>query len=144
MANENALWKTVQRNMRGRWKAQRLEDKLSYGIPDVGFVMMEGGNFGFMELKRIPEYPKREATPIRVPHRMHWKIQQAWIHSFGKRTGKVFLLFQVEKDYYLFDWRAVSLVGELTKANMISYSLHCWSHSINYNEFCEFIRKEHR
>jgi len=139
MANERALWKALQRGMKGTWVPQRFEDKLSLGIPDVGFVLLGGGPYGFIELKRVQEYPKRETTPVRIPHKQHWKIQQAWIRRVGRLTGRVFLLLQVERDYYLFDWYAAQVVGDVTKAGLLDLAIGHWKHRMNYEELYQLL-----
>ena len=139
MATENALWDTLRRRMKGWWVPQRFEDKLSYGIPDVGFVLKGAGPYGFIELKRVKEFPKRPTTVIRIPHPEHWKIQQAWIRRVGRLTGRVFLLLQVAKTYFLFDWRETQLVGELPKDRLYELSLGYWENSINRAELYELL-----
>jgi len=142
MATEKALWDTLRKGMQGRWVAQRFEDKLSYGIPDVGFVLKEGGPYGFIELKRIRAFPKRGATPVRIPHTNHWKIQQAWIERVGGLTNAVFLLLQVDRDYFLFDWNAAQVVGQLCKQDLITASVGYWPGRMNYDELYAKLRGE--
>ncbi len=132
MATENALWKTLRSGMKGTWIAQRFEDKLSYGIPDVGFVLTEGGQYGFIELKREAAFPKRGKTPVRISHPQHWKIQQAWANRVGSRCGRVFLLLQVAKEYFLFDWKAMQFVGSVPRADLYGLALKWWTPYMDY------------
>lgn len=129
--------------MRGRWIAQRFEDRFSYGIPDVGFVMRKGGGWGFLELKRIPAWPKRESTPVAIPHKKHWQIQQAWAERIGRLTGRVFLLLQVERAYFIFTWQQMQEVGKLTANGLLVHAEACWANKMDYTELEVILGEKH-
>ena len=49
MKIEQAAWQTLSRQMRGRWWAQRIEDRYSVGVPDVACML--DGQHAWLELK---------------------------------------------------------------------------------------------
>jgi len=60
---------------KGGAKVQRVEDKLSEGIPDINIAF--AGEETWIELKEI-KWPQREDTPIKIPLR---RQQVRWIRE---------------------------------------------------------------
>ena len=137
VGSESALWDTVRRNMKGRWRAQRLEDKLALGIPDVCYAIKGQRGLGFVELKYQKAWPKRPTTPLRL--KRYTQEQRLWLWHFGTWAEKCFLLLQVEREYFLFDWGAAQDVGELTREELHDTAMRVWFRSIDYDELTELL-----
>lgn len=121
--SEASLWRNLKRGTKGTgidW--QRHEDKYSVGIPDLSFGL--DGIGGWVELKYREAFPQDPDQAVRCRHFTH--EQRAWLKRRGRASGHCFLLWQIGKEYFLFDWRSVSLIGKLTRQQLIKESiLHC-------------------
>lgn len=86
------------------------------GTPDVSFAR------GWMELKSVEHWPKREATPLRLPH--FTPGQRVWLVQHCAAGGWAFLLIKVARDWMLFDgiW-AARYLGEITREEMLENTL---------------------
>lgn len=62
--SESTLWEGISRGVSGHWV--RIESLTGSGIPDVNFSFTDGELVweGWMELKNIKEWPKRESTKV--------------------------------------------------------------------------------
>lgn len=87
--NESGLWRYLQRGMGARWKAERVENRLAAGFPDVFFTI--DGTHGLVELKYLPK--KKKTITIR-----HFTDEQ---RTFSYRHGTP-ILVQIEDEYLLF------------------------------------------
>jgi hypothetical protein len=124
--SEKALWSCMKKALdeKGAFY-QRITDALAIGIPDV--VMVYAGLCCFVELKQINAFPTREATPVRIGYK---QAQRAWAKKCIGAGGTVFLLVQVGRRYYLFDWiHAMGLIADerLDTARFIHFSTECRS-----------------
>lgn len=82
------------------------------GTPDVNFVE------GWVELKQLPEWPKKEATPVAVPH--FTPQQRIWLLKRARAGGNIWLLLQVEKEWLLLDGATASeYLGRVPKSELI-------------------------
>lgn len=131
------MWDTLRKNMRGRWRAQRLEDKCSEGIPDLCYALPGRRGLGFIELKYKAAWPKRASTPLRLRH--YTQQQRIWLRWFGAWAAKCFLLLQVGNDYLLFGWEAAQQVGELPREALLAKAAGYWRGSIDLDEFTELL-----
>ena len=114
MKPEHKYWnKYIEPRMRTAWDAQRHEDKISLGIPDVSFGICSS-NFekinGWIELKYVKEYPKRETTPVKLPH--FTPFQRNWLKKRQRYGGNCWLLFGVHDDNFIFEGNQTDGVGK--------------------------------
>jgi len=132
--SEANMWQNMRVKM-GKPKhwleATRHEDKLQSGISDVSFITRKGIH-GWMELKHLKEYPKRESTIIRIEH--YTPEQRQFLRRKGKRGGYTFLFVQIERDYYLFDWHAAQNVGYLTRVGMVDAACGFWTGRMDWRD----------
>jgi hypothetical protein len=105
--NENSMWQTLRKGMAGLWIPTRLETSTGNGVPDIAFAIadsknrpIEAGKFGFMELKYIPKWPKREGTLVKLPLRPEQKL---WLKSRGDLAGNCWVLVRIEDHFFLLD-----------------------------------------
>lgn len=102
---ETKFWGKISMAMSGAWDAQRHEDKISLGIPDVSFGFK--GKNGWIELKYLEDYPKKESSPIRIKH--FTPEQKIWLEVRQMFGGNCWVLIGISKDIYLF--KAEDLTG---------------------------------
>jgi len=117
--SEAGLWTTMRQQMGANkyWReATRHEDSLQTGIADVSFVSNNGFH-GWMELKKLNEWPKRESTIVRIDH--YTDDQRIWLARKGRAGGYTWLFLQVGRDYLLFNWKAAQEVGRLPKEHLM-------------------------
>ena len=94
------------------------------------------GNEGWLELKYMPEYPKKDYTEIKVPH--FTKEQKLWHDARYKNKGRTMVLIQVDSDYFIFKKERINLLGSLTKKSMFKFANKSWKNRIDFKE----LRKE--
>lgn len=112
--------------MSGLWEAERVENRLNKGTPDVTWAA--NGRTGWMELKWERAWP---ATPGgRLPVRSLTEEQRNWIRRFGRAGAATYILIGVGQDeYFLFDHRLIDEVGWMNQEQMRNQSLldYGWS-----------------
>lgn len=150
MAGENNLWHTVQRRMKqdSSWvHFQRHEDTYSVGIADTSFVIQRGrlgspltAARGWMELKHAKEWPKRATTTLKL---RHFTVEQRnWLRRQGELGGRTWLLLQVARDYMLFHWKDIDVVGNATHDELFAHTrLHSLNH-LAYTDLINILSKE--
>lgn len=132
--SEKAMWSTMRKAMAlgKHWReATRHEEKLAKGIADVSFV---GNDYrhGWMELKQLDAWPKRESTIVRVEH--FTKEQKFWLQRKGKAGGNTWLFMKVERDYLLFYWTRLERIGQVNKDELLRDASVVWSKRMNWEE----------
>lgn len=73
------------------------EDAINTGIPDLSYSY--GGVHGWIELKWLEAWPKREDTPMRLPH--YTKEQKHFLLTRGRAGGRCWLLIRVGKEHLI-------------------------------------------
>lgn len=122
---ESGLWKTMRRNLPdvpGAFHMVRIEDSAGVGTPDVNLCCR--GVEAWVELKHRDEYPAREGTPITLPH--FTQQQKDWLRARGEAGGGAWLVVQVERDYYLFDWRGAQKIEQYPRALWVATAWKYW------------------
>ena len=101
MGSEKQTWKTLKKyldQVEGI-HYQRFEDAFSVGIPDL--MVCKNSNVVFVELKQLDAFPKRSTTCVRLDFRAN---QFAWMLWHCKAGGRVALLAQIGREYFLTDF----------------------------------------
>jgi len=140
VSGEATLWVYVRKNMRGRWSAQRHEDSISRGIPDVSYAL-EGAD-GWIELKSLDRWPVRAGTPVRVGMTPE---QVAWLETRGDAgAGRCFVLIRVGREHLLVRWhRCRSLLRvDLSSDEVLDLAEVAWEVGIDWDELTFFLKKE--
>ena len=106
--NESGFWNTLKQGMGRSWDACRHEDACTLGVPDVSYgcrapmcINGDGVN-GWIELKHVPEWPRRKNTTIKIKH--FTTFQKMWLKNRGKQAGHCFLFVRIHDDFLLFSW----------------------------------------
>jgi len=108
--------------------AYPVENVVCPGMPDVVYC---GEKWGWIECKKTKDWPKREATPVRLSHEL-MPSQKLWLRKHEKRGGNALVLVQISNDFVLLDaMSAVSYLGTAPKAELLAMALlHAegWEH----------------
>ena len=128
MKDEKALWQYIKNQMGNIWDAQRHEDKITLGIPDVSFGA--NGINGWMELKHVKKYPVKLKSPIIIRHFTNY--QKLWLERRQKYAGNCWLLIRIEEDFYLFEGNKIRLVG--VSMHKDDFMRECYSSRTNINK----------
>lgn len=142
MGSESSLWTTVNKNMRGKWETQRVENMVGPGTPDV-YYTMNNGTMGWLENKHAHEWPKRASTVMKLDH--FTPQQRSFLRRHGSKKANVFVLLQVGRDYFLLDHKEAQNIGgahwdkRFSKRSWIREDyfknvIYKWSGRINYTE----------
>lgn len=133
MSAEANLWNRLRTNMIGKYwqEATRHEDKFQKGIADVSFCQC--GIAGWMELKHVSEWPRREKTLVRIPH---YSIEQKdFLEKKGIAMGNTWLFVQVEGDFLLYNHTAAQFLPDKTKTEMVGLSTFFYEGRLDYARF---------
>ena len=139
MTKEKTLWKYIKKLIGKEWNASRHEDFCSSGIPDVSFGYK--GINGWIELKYIPEFPKRKSTKIKIRHLT--KNQCVWLSARGRSGDSCWILLQIEREYFLIKWLYAYHLkdGEWGREDLKKNSTGHWNRKIDKEEFLNLISK---
>lgn len=118
---EQRLWDWLRDRLQGRWFAERVENKVMVGTPDVYFSHSTGQ--GWIELKVIDNWPRSEAAKFKIPN---WtQVQRNWMERHREHGGRAWLIVGVEHTgevLVLPDTEALKVVDHWTQDEM---RLHC-------------------
>lgn len=110
-----------------------VENPAKPGTPDIYFI------HGWIELKVIDAWPKRESTVVKIDH---YTVQQ---RSFARvhmdRGGNVLFLLKIgTREWLLMDGaKAARMVGSLTRPQLIEQSLKHWTSGFRPTEFTDAV-----
>lgn len=128
--NEVGFWKYLQKGMGARWKAERVENRLAAGFPDVFFTI--GPTHGLVELKYLP---KKKKT-ITIGH--FTDEQRAF--SFRHKTP---ILVQIEDEYLLFGHECCLALGKGQPLNdHRSWAVAHWVGKIDFDHLARCLSAE--
>lgn len=96
------------------------ENSACPGFPDVEFI---GGT---MELKVLPDWPKRSSTIVKVPK--FRPLQRNWLRARWRAGGLALLLLRVSREHLLFEgeWAADHLGVDVTREELYNHALAAW------------------
>jgi len=106
-----------ERDMRGKvtkylqeLDAIAVENPAYPGTPDVNFIE------GWFELKWLRDWPKGEDTVVKFSH--YTPQQKVWMKRRHTKGGRVALLVQCKREWFMFKYPQLIDVGKLTKTEM--------------------------
>ncbi len=108
-----------------------VENPTCPGTPDVNYIE------GWIELKWLRAWPKRETTDVKLDH--YTPQQRLWIKRRHENGGKVFLLLQCKREWLLFKHPATMDVGKVPKAELIKMAYKYWKNGLNKEEFIKCL-----
>lgn len=90
---EQRLWDWLRDRLQGQWFAERIENELRAGVPDVYFSHAKGR--GWIELKVLDHWPRLEGTKVKIPS---WTAQQRnWMQQHRQCGGHAWLVIGIEQ-----------------------------------------------
>ena len=127
--SERNLWRYLQRNLRDKGLFMRIENPFYEGVPDVNYLI--NGIEGWIELKFLKQFPKKELTPIKLPH--YTTAQKIWHKIRHENKGNTAIILQVDNYYFIFKQDKTALVGNLNFhlqkfLRLVFLQLHLLSH----------------
>lgn len=137
--SEAGLWSTMRVRMgEGKhWReATRHEDALQAGISDVSYISANG-HHGWIELKKLAEWPKRPSTIVRLDH--YTDAQRIFLKRKGRRGGFTWLFLKVDRDHLLFDWIGAQRVGQVNQEDLVGAARRVWRDKMNWKELGEAL-----
>ena len=107
------------------------------GTPDVSYID------GWLELKWLRDWPKRESSPVTIEH---YTPQQRVFHvEQWRHGGAVFMLLQVRGTWLLFDGpTSARIVGKVTRAELEEHALEHWRSEAEMRRNLLAALKNHR
>ncbi len=138
MKPEQKMWSVLRVHIGSRWDAQRHEDELASGIPDVSFGAMQVN--GWIELKRLLKWPVRAATIVKLSHPFG-NHQRAWLRIRGIYGEHCWMLLQAEKTWLIFGPDRFQYVGTTNREDLIKNASKVWVGKPDPDEFISFITK---
>jgi hypothetical protein len=121
---ESDLWSTLKHHTQRHGHIERVENMAGIGRPDVNYCIR--GVEGNIELKQLPEWPKREDTVVPVRH--FTPQQRLWIRDRVRAGGRVYVLLQVCRPANLYmllpgEWARTSLGLFATQQQIIAAAI---------------------
>lgn len=115
MSSEAALRAWVRAALAPVARVVRIENGVEPGTPDVYFSGPVVGR-GWLELKHVPRWPARAATPCRVSSLT--REQATWLEDERRHAGRAWLLIQIGRDRRLLDGSfALRLLDGMARAD---------------------------
>jgi len=113
MPNESQMWRDhVQPVLKtARLDPWRIENSVRIGTPDVNYI------HGWIELKSLAGWPKREGTSVSIPH--FTPQQRVVLERRHRLGGHAWLLLRVSKEFLLFRGDLAALhIGVASRAGL--------------------------
>jgi hypothetical protein len=92
---------------------------------------------GFIEIKYIKEWPKKESTKVKLPLRPE---QKSWIATRGEIGGNIWVFCRIHQSHYLLDWKqAITACDGWTCEEWSRLSEGVWGQKLNVEEFLDIL-----
>lgn len=107
-----------------------VENAARFGTPDINYIE------GWLELKYVPNWPRRWDTPVRVPS--FKPMQRVWIARRSELGGRVHVLLRVENEWLLLPplW-AVENLGQATRPSLRSAAIGRWERKLEAHQLID-------
>lgn len=93
---------------------ERVENRVKRDTPDLYIAEATMALRGWVELKVLPAFPKRAATPVRLEH---WTSgQRYWANRHSLHGGQCWLVVQVQEEVYVFNAATAAISMDWTRA----------------------------
>jgi hypothetical protein len=90
---EQRLWDWLRDRLQGQWFAERVENEVKAGTPDLYFSHAKGR--GWIEMKVLEDWPRMDSTRIKIPS---WTTQQRhWMQGHHTLGGHSWLVVGIER-----------------------------------------------
>ncbi len=133
--SEQALWRRMRRELRGRGHWVRVENGAETGTPDVNYCV--DGAEGWIELKHLYGWPTRSATVVqsKLEH-----DQAIWLTERRAHGGRAWVLCAVERELLLFDGvHALALEEGRDRLWWIERAAGAWDGPVDWESFLTLL-----
>ena len=101
---EQRLWDWLNQRLGHRGMLERVENEVKRDTPDLYIALP--GQCGWAELKALEDWPRRAATPVRLPG---WTVgQRHWMQRLNAAGASGWLIVQIGGDIAVFNAARVS------------------------------------
>jgi hypothetical protein len=103
--NEATVWRSLNAALKPYGVLERREDRLQAGVPDVIYALRPCRALGAdaiegqIELKYLPEWPKRSTTHVRF--RRHTRDQSEYARRWWAEGGRCWLFARIGRNHYV-------------------------------------------
>lgn len=98
---------------------ERVENRVKRDTPDLYIAEATRALRGWVELKVLPAFPKRPATPVRLEH---WTPgQRYWANRHSLHGGQCWLVVQVQEEVYVFNAATAAISMDWTRAEWAEF-----------------------
>ena len=133
---ESSVWQYIRKGLIGcEIHLTRIESSAGNGIPDVSFAI--SGINGFIELKYIKEWPKRDTTKIKLPLRPE---QRHWIKARMRLSGEIWVIVRIEDYFWLLDGNCAVHAAENGWTKQEWLEEQHWHKRIDFKELLELLK----
>lgn len=137
--SEANLWKRMRTGIARFAFAQRLENLVGEGVPDVVLHSRLTGRCAFIELKYRPELPTRSSTPVFKGGFGLRPEQIAFIHGRATAGAAIFVLGQCGEEVWLVHGRCARELSSWTTADL---NIQChWKGSARRTDWEGLLQK---
>lgn len=112
--SESAMRRELARRMK-HLDFRAIENPMVKGTPDVNFID------GWMELKWLKSWPKRQGTPVTIGH--FTQHQRLWLRRRWQLGGRCFLTLQIAGEWLLITGADSWEVGHVSKDVLLSLTV---------------------
>lgn len=122
--SEDALWARTREHLGPLGRLVRVENPAGPGTPDVCYLLSRYPKVapvcGWLELKHVPEWPKRPTTTFRIDKLSLDQVN--WHTHWALAGGRVSTLLQVASDLIVMDFRLLAQVfgGAHTRSSLLA------------------------
>jgi hypothetical protein len=112
-----------------------VENGCGIGCPDINL------RCGWIELKEMDAWPKRETTVLGIPH--FTQEQRVWLTRRCHAGGRAWVLLKVGHEFLLFDGpTACDKLGVSTRAELIQLALLAFLCGFDENVFLDYFKAQ--
>ena len=135
---ERTFKEYLVRIMGTRWDVQSHEDRYSDSIPDLSYAA--NGVNGWIELKQIKNWPKKDDTLVKPDH--YTAGQVSWIKKRGRMGGHCFVMVKVSNEYFIFSYTcARDIRCGIIQSQYYEKCLKWWKGNIEPSELISILTK---
>jgi hypothetical protein len=111
---EQKLYDWFRRTIGPAAFVERVENRVKRDTPDLYIAEVTRAMRGWVELKVLPEWPRRATTPVRLEH---WTTgQRYWANRHSLHGGQGWLVVQVQEEVYVFNAATAAISMDWTRA----------------------------
>lgn len=132
--SETKFWTELNAGFRGKWDAERVDNRIAPGFPDVSYGM--NGVNGHIELKYLAKWPKNGTVETAKVFGTQFNRQKQWLVDRGECGGHCFLFIWVKDptEWLLIDHRGLAAMDAFVSVeDLHRTAVNVWVDWINWS-----------